>query len=127
MEYSTLKLLHQGLVVVSVTGFMARWGWRLTHPAWKPVGVVRAAPHVLDTLLLGTGVVLAYRWSAEPWSADWLVAKLAGVVAYIVLAWIAYRSVNRPKRSLVAGLTALLVIVWVASVAVGHHPAGFLA
>ncbi|MEM1412619.1 MAG: SirB2 family protein [Pseudomonadota bacterium] len=124
MDYLTLKALHQLLALVSVTGFIARWSWRLRRPDWRPTGLLRAAPHGLDTLLVISGLWLAARIDA--FDQAWLHAKLAGLVVYIVLAWLAFRTTDRRGLSLALGLSALACIAWVATVAVTHQAGGIL-
>jgi uncharacterized membrane protein SirB2 len=57
----------------------------------------------------------------------WFVAKMAGLLLYILLGWLALRPGLHPRARLLAGAAALLVVGWMVSVAVLKHPAGLLA
>lgn len=121
MDYPTLKLLHQALAALGVAGFLARWGWRMAHPDWRPSGLVRGAPHVMDTLLVGSGIWLMSMLSLSLGNQPWLVAKLLGLVLYIVLAWVAFRTVERRALSGLLCAAALLVIGGVVWLALTHR------
>jgi uncharacterized membrane protein SirB2 len=62
-----------------------------------------------------------------PISEAWLMAKVSGLIAYIILGVIAMRTTPRTDRSVPAFLAALLVFGWVLSVAFSKSPLGFFA
>jgi uncharacterized membrane protein SirB2 len=127
VDYPSLKFLHQLLVGLSVLGFAARAGGRLAAAPWTRSPVARTVPHVVDTLLLLTGVAMLWLLRTSPHQLPWLVAKLAGLVAYIALGVVALRDgVAKPMRWL-AGLLALCTVAWMVSVARTKHPLGALA
>ena len=77
-----LKSFHVALALLSFSGFLLRalWAYRgsdLLHASW-----VRIAPHIVDTLLLVLGVVLAYGLVGGAMQG-WLAAKLLALLAYI--------------------------------------------
>jgi len=52
---------------------------------------VRVLPHVVDTALLASAIALAVALGQYPLVNGWLTAKLAGLLAYIVLGSIALK------------------------------------
>ena len=83
MSYLAIKWLHIGLAIISVTGFVLRWSWMMRGSTLVQHRTTRTLPHVLDTLFLASGVVLAVWIGAHPLEQAWLGVKLLGVVAYM--------------------------------------------
>lgn len=127
MDYATLKLIHQTAVTLSVAGFCARGAASLTGAAWVTSRPAKTLPHIVDTVLLASAVGLAWMLQMNPLQAPWLLAKIAGLLAYIGLGMVALRP-SVPKRTrLVAWLAAVGTVAWIVSVAITKRPAGFFA
>jgi len=109
--YLLLTHLHLTLVVLSGLGFALRGflklglEWPLNQP------MVRVGPHLLDTLLLISGVGLW--WSTQYPLVSWIGAKLALVMTYLVLGLMAFRQTNR-NQAIVIYLLALLCFLCIA-------------
>ncbi len=91
--YLLLKNLHIGLALLSGIGFGLRGYMRLIldRPLAHPM--VRIGPHVVDTLLLISGLVL---WTLSRYPlASGLGIKLALIVVYIGLGIGAFRASRR--------------------------------
>ena len=88
--YMGIKHTHIMLAVFSIVFFNFRfWKYFLVkRPKWA-----RIVPHVLDTFLLLTGVLLAVILSVNPFAAGggWLAVKLLFMVLYIGFAVVAMR------------------------------------
>lgn len=111
--YSLLKMLHVGLALVSGLGFAMRGFIRLVlqRPLAHPL--VRLGPHLVDTLLLASGIALWTLLRLAPWAAGWFGLKLVLIVVYIGLGITAFR-VRDPGRAVLAFIAALLVFVTIA-------------
>ena len=83
----------------------------------------RVIPHVVDTLFLATGILLAISIGQYPWTVPWLAAKLGGLVLYIVLGMIAM-SARASGFRIAAFACALLTYGWIVSVARLKTPLG---
>ncbi len=114
------------LAVISIAGFILRGVWMMTGSALLEKRLVRILPHVVDTLLLVTAIVLMVMVSQYPLTAGWVTAKVVGLVVYIVLGMIALRRGRTLGIRVVAFAGAILVFAWIASVAVSKTPSGFL-
>ena len=111
------------LAYLTVAGFVVRAFWAFSGSPLRERKWVRIAPHVVDTLLLVFGVVLAYRLSLSPFSG-WLAAKLVGLVAYIGFGVLTLRAARRPLQ--LAGLAgALLAAAYIFAVALTRSPFPF--
>lgn len=123
LDYLTLKAVHITLVVASVGLFLAR-AVPAIGAGWRPQGWMRAAPHVLDTLLLASGVWLAVLVGWNPLVHSWFGVKLILLVVYIALAALAMRPAY-PRAARVALLIgALAAVAGMAFAAVTKSPAG---
>lgn len=125
MDYPALKLLHQSAVVLSVTGFVVRAGASFTGAAWVGGRLARTVPHAVDTVLLVSGLNLAWTLSLTPGQVPWLGAKLAGLVLYVLLGVVALRPGRPLALRLAAWLAALATVGWIASVAITKQPLGY--
>lgn len=127
MDYSLIKLVHQSAVALSITGFFIRGAASLAGAGWVTRRAARTVPHVVDSVLLLSALMLATLLHLTPDRAPWLLAKLVGLVAYVLLGVVALRP-GRPRAvRATAWLAALAVVAWMASVALTKHPLGFLA
>lgn len=127
MDYTFVKLIHQGAVALSVTGFFARGLASLRGAPWVTGRAARTWPHLIDTVLLASAVTLAWMLRLNPLATPWLAAKICGLLVYIGLGMVALRpSLPRQLRAL-AWVGALATIGWIVSVAITKHPAGWLA
>jgi len=121
-----VKIVHVTSVALSLSLFFVRGLWMLSDPARLQRRWVRSAPHVIDTVLLLSGVTLAWLIRQYPPWSHWLDAKLLGLVLYIGLGTVALK--RGPTRAVRAGawVAALGVFGYIVSVAVTMNPAGFL-
>jgi uncharacterized membrane protein SirB2 len=116
--YPLLKNIHVLLALTSGIGFALRGFIRLVlrqalvHRFWK------VAPHIVDTLLLASGVTL---WVVVGWPLmSWLGVKLLLVLTYILLGIAAFKARDR-SRAVGFYLVALCVFIAVAALAL-HKP-----
>ena len=127
MDYAAWKLLHQGAVALSITGFVARGLGSFTQAAWVRQRVARAAPRVVETLRLLSALVMAWTLRLTPGNAPWLTAKIAGLLLYIGLGLLALRPGRPLPLRIAAWAAALAVFGWIVSVAITKQPLGLLA
>lgn len=121
-----VKLLHVACALLSISGFVARGLLMLLDSHWLQARLVKIAPHVVDTVLLISAIVLASQWGWAALQMPWLLAKIIALLAYIGLGSVALRA-GRPKVIRVsAWLGALLTVAYIVAVAVTKEPAVFI-
>ena len=100
MDYFTpVKFVHVSAVIVTASFFLARGIWMLQGSALLQHPFVRVAPHVNDTVLFISALVLATLLGQYPFVNGWLTAKVVGLVVYIGLGHVALRrGRNRLER-----------------------------
>lgn len=111
-----LKILHLSLVLLAVSGFIVRVILSETHPHRLKHKTARILPHIIDTLLLISGLVLVFHghWLSRPYG--WLIAKLIGLFGYIGFGAITMRRRGPVKWLAFAG--ALGCLAYIGQVAV---------
>jgi uncharacterized membrane protein SirB2 len=124
--YFGIKHLHVLLAVISILGFMLRGVWMMSGSGLLERRLVRVLPHVVDTLLLITALLLAVMIAQYPFVAGWVTAKVLGLVVYIVLGVVALRRGRTKGIRIAAFFGAIVVFAWIMSVAFSKNPAGFL-
>jgi len=126
MDHAAWKLLHQTAVLLSISGFVARGlGW-FGGGAWVRSRAARTLPHVVDTVLLGSALALAWGLRLNPAATPWLAAKIGGLLLYIGLGMLALRPERPLALRVTAWLAALLCFGWIVSVALSKNPLGLL-
>lgn len=113
--YVLLKNLHIVLALLSGIGFALRGYVRLVleQPLAHPM--VRIGPHVIDTLLLFSGIALWVQMAFSLFS--WIGLKLLLIVVYLSLGITAFRMRSR-GAAIILYLIALTIFVGVANLAV---------
>jgi uncharacterized membrane protein SirB2 len=91
MVYLTLKQLHIAVVGLSLAGFLLRGVWMLRGSPLLRHRLTRILPHFNDSLLLATGVSLAWLTHQSPLQQPWLAAKLTALLLYILLGTVALK------------------------------------
>ena len=120
--YVALKTLHVAAVVLSIALFVFRAGLRIAGSGLLATRFLRIAPHVIDTVLLASAVLLTLILHQYPFASDWLTAKLVALVAYIVLGSVALRRGRTPAIRAAALVAALLTVGYILGTAL-HHDA----
>ncbi|HAF55862.1 MAG TPA: regulator SirB [Thauera sp.] len=125
--YYAIKHLHVTCVVLSAAGFLLRGLWMMTGNTLLQHKMTRVLPHIIDSLLLLSAIALAVMIQQYPFAADWVTAKVIGLLLYILLGTVALKRGRTMGVRVVAFVGALLVYAWIVSIALTKNLAGFLA
>jgi len=82
---------------------------------------VKIAPHVIDTALLVSAILLAIRIQQYPLVDPWLSAKLAALLLYIGLGMVALRFGKTKNQKIGAWCGAIIVFVYILLVAITRN------
>jgi uncharacterized membrane protein SirB2 len=127
IDYAALKALHAGCALLSIAGFVARYLMMLVDSPLLRARAVRVLPHVVDTVLLASALVMVWMLSVNPLLEPWLATKIAALLVYIVLGGVALRYGRSKALRASAGVLAIVVFAFIASVARSKSAWGFLA
>ncbi len=122
MSYLSLKHLHVACVVLSGLGFCLRGWWMASGSPRLQARLTRVLPHVVDTVLLGSALTLAWMSGQYPFVQGWLTAKVFGLLAYIGCGAMALKRAPCRAARLRYLALALLAYGYIVSVALTRNP-----
>lgn len=122
MSYLAIKHIHVTCALLSLLLFSLRGIWMLQGSPLLQRRWVKVVPHLIDTLLLGSALVMVF-WSGQyPFVQGWLTAKVVALIAYIVLGTIALKRGKTKHVRLAAFIAALAVFAYIVKVALTRQP-----
>lgn len=117
--YLIVKHSHLVFVVITVVLFNLRFWMRTILPSRPVPKVLRFVPHINDTLLLFTGMMLMTITRYVPFgNADWLGVKLILVVLYVLVGMFCLKSPPRSAKWWIGyalSIDCLCTIYWLAT------------
>ncbi len=122
--YFPIKHLHVTAVVLSITLFIIRSWWSVTGSSLLQHRLVRIVPHVIDTVLLTCGVILAAMIGPNQ---PWILTKIVLLFVYIGVGTIAIKRGRTKKSRLTAALIAVAVFAYIVGVAISHDSASWFS
>ncbi len=124
--YLPLKHAHMTLVIISIVLFIIRGGAKVCQSTRFTQKWLRIVPHILDSLLLISGIGLTVIIAQYPFSDHWLTVKMLLLVGYIVLGMKTMKSTHilQQRTYFAAALCCVLLLVMVAKT---HHPLGIFS
>lgn len=124
--YPQILWLHIGAVIASGSLFLLRGLLVQTGSRWGMAASVRYLSYTIDTVLLAAALMLVTILPRTMFTNGWLLAKLALLPVYIVLASFALkRGRTTEKRRIFLG-AAMAVFAIMIGIARAHHPLGWL-
>lgn len=120
-----IKLIHMSSAFISISFFIVRGVWVFNHSGMMNKKWVKILPHVNDTVLLITAIVLAVTLQQYPFTHDWLTAKVVALLLYIVFGMFALKRAKKMKNKVVFFVLALLTFGYIVGVAL-NRTAGWM-
>ncbi len=125
--FIALKTIHVASVILSITGYVIRGVWMMRESPWLQKKWVKVAPHVIDTVLLGSAILLMVRVQQYPFVHGWLTAKTLALIAYIVIGAIGLKYGATKKIRVAAWLGAIAIFLYIVLVALTRQVMPFVA
>ena len=127
MSVLFLKYVHIVAVAVSFALFFVRglWVMRSFPPPQEPW--VRLLPHVVDTVLVLSALLMLWELQKRGWPGDWFSIKLICVAAYAILVFALLRFSRGLGIRIVAWIGAMGIFLFTTTVAVLHNPMGIFS
>lgn len=117
-----VKTIHVGCALLSIFGFTVRGVLMLRDSVMLQMRLFKIAPHIIDTLLLGSAIWLAVQYGLSPGENPWLLAKIIALLVYIGLGTVALKRGKTKQVRIIAWLAALVVFAYIVAVAVTKSP-----
>ena len=121
-----LKYVHVTCAVLSISGYLLRGVWMMRASPWLQKKWVRIAPHIIDTALLGSAILLSMEIQQYPFIQGWLTAKVLALMAYIVVGAIGLRYGRTKKIRITAWLGAIAIFSYIVLVALTRQVLPFV-
>lgn len=122
MSILLLKTVHVSCAASSYALFFLRGIWKLNGSPIMNRRWIRIVPHVVDTLLIVSAIVLAFSIRQYPFVDAWLTAKILALLLYIGLGFIALKYGRSKTVRISAWIMAQLIFVYIVLVAISHNP-----
>lgn len=117
-----IKLVHLSCAGLSILGFIARGILMMLESPVLKTRWMKVVPHVVDTTLLATAIILVVQQGISPVATPWVMAKIIALVIYIGLGLVALRLGRTKLVRISAWLAALLVFSYIVAVAFSKSP-----
>ena len=117
MNYLAIKYIHITCAILSGSLFLLRGYWMLVESEMLQRRWVKVVPHIVDTLLLTSALIMVF-WSGQyPFVQSWLTAKVIALIVYIALGTIALKRGKTKAVRSGALLAAIVTFAYIVSVA----------
>ena len=126
MDIIILKHTHLTALFVSFLLFFIRGYLMMRESNASKHRAFLITPHIVNLILIGTGISLAVFMHLNPANQPWLVVKLVALVIYIALGVLTFKHSSLKARKIL-WLSALIVFAFIVSVARTKNPLGFFA
>lgn len=122
LNMELIRLLHVSCAGISILGFIARGILMMRESPLLTARWLKMAPHIVDTLLLTTAIVMAVQIGLSPANTPWIMAKIIALLIYIGIGMVALRFGKTKSLRITAWLAALVVFGYIVAVAVTKSP-----
>ena len=111
-----IKIFHLTFILLSIVSFVGRVILSETHPTLLKQKMVKIAPHVINSLLLLSGITLVFQGGWLSTDYGWIIAKIIALLGYIGLGMVVIY--NRGTTRWLAFVGAMACFVYIGIVAV---------
>jgi uncharacterized membrane protein SirB2 len=125
--YPYIKIVHISCALLTLCSFSIRGYWMLIESPLLEAKLTKILPHLIDSVLLLSAVLLTLILHQYPFANSWLTAKLFGLIIYILLGAIALKRGKNLQQRLSAFIVALTCIGYIFGVALSKSPMSWLA
>ncbi|MDX1490685.1 MAG: SirB2 family protein [Pseudohongiellaceae bacterium] len=115
--YMFIKIIHMTCAMISIVGFATRGVLKIQGSAVLEKKLVKVLPHVIDTVLLASAIVLVVMSGQYPFATPWVTAKLLGLIVYIGLGVVLMKKAKTKQSQIITFVLALVTIGYILMVA----------
>lgn len=121
-----IKLIHMSTAFISISLFLLRGFWVFQESPMMTKKWVKILPHVNDTILLITAIMLTMAIQQYPFVDAWLTAKFIALLVYIVFGMFALKRAKEMHNKVLFFVLALLTFSYIVGVALNRTADWFL-
>lgn len=109
MLFTIAKMIHVTAVILSISGFIWRCYDLLSgQQIHKNNKLLTRLPHINDSILLASAIIMLWQWQLNPFTLPWLTEKIVILCVYILLGMIALHWCRRQVLQVFSMLTAIV-------------------
>ena len=112
-----VKTIHLTCVFLSLLGFFVRGLWMMLDSKNLNLRWVKIAPHIIDTFLLVSAIILVVQMRISPLEHSWLMAKIIALLMYIGIGTVALKRGRSKQIRVFAWLLGLATFMYIVAVA----------
>ena len=116
------KFIHIACAILSISSFLARSWLKFIAPHHLQQRWLKISPHVVDSLLLASAIVLVVLTHQYPFVASWVTAKLLALLLYIGFGLLTLRFSRTQTQAFTGFVGACLTFSYIIAVALTRHP-----
>lgn len=124
--FESIRYVHIACAIISISGFILRGIWMLQGSGLLQSRLAKVVPHVVDSLLLLSALILLFMSDWSVLDHTWLQVKLLALLVYIGLGMMALKYAASRTSRLFSWLAAIGVFAYIVSVALAKSPLGVL-
>lgn len=121
-----IKLIHISTAFISISFFLLRGVWVFNSSEMMSKRWVKIVPHINDTILLITAIILAVNLQQYPFTHDWLTAKFIALLLYIIFGMFALKRAKEMKSKIIFFIFSLLTFSYIIGVALNRTANWFI-
>ncbi|MBL79632.1 MAG: regulator SirB [Nitrosomonadaceae bacterium] len=122
MSFAAIKLIHITSIILSYILFSLRGIWMIQGSPLLTMRWIKFLPHIIDTILLTSAILLVSMIQKYPGFNIWLSAKIGGLFLYILLGMVALRLGKTKKTKTISWILAQIVFFYIVLVALTKNP-----
>ncbi len=84
LSYQAIKSIHLAAVTLTIIGFIIRAFLAINNSSWLKGRVIKILPHIIDTILFGSGLTLLWQAKFYPTTNNWMAIKLILIFLYLI-------------------------------------------
>lgn len=120
-----IKSLHIIFAVISISGFILRGILKLRQHPLLQHRLLKVLPHINDSLLLLSAIVLLFLGHYNLLQQPWLITKIILLFVYIGLGLMTLRFAKTKHSQSLFFVLAIGVFLWIVGVALSKSPLVF--
>ena len=117
-----IKSIHLVFIIASFVSFSGRMALSAFKPEWLQNKILKIAPHIIDTILLLSGITLVIQGNWLEGEYGWILSKFVLLLGYIAFGVMAMRF--KGIKRWIAFAAAIACYVFIFIIAITKH--GFI-
>lgn len=111
-----IKHLHLTFVLLSICSFVGRVILSEIRPAFLKMKAMKIAPHVIDTLLLVSGITLVFQGQWLSGEFGWIIGKIVALFGYVGFGVMTMRGQGSNRWLAFTGAMACFIYIGIVAV-----------